>query len=28
VAVVFYMVIAYVVTKIADKIEARLRVRT
>src|SRR5471032_738765 len=28
VAVVFYMVIAYVVTKIADKLEARLRIRT
>jgi len=28
VAVVFYMVIAYVVTKIADKLEAALRVRT
>ncbi|WP_147197856.1 amino acid ABC transporter permease [Pantoea sp. MBD-2R] len=28
VAVVFYMVIAWVVTKIADKIEAALRVRT
>jgi L-cystine transport system permease protein len=28
IAVVFYMVIAYVVTKIADKIEAMLRVRT
>ncbi|MBS0849842.1 amino acid ABC transporter permease [Citrobacter sp. JGM124] len=28
IAVVFYMFIAYVVTKVADKIEARLRVRT
>jgi len=28
VAVVFYMVIAYVVTKIADKLEAALRIRT
>ncbi len=28
IAVVFYMVIAYVVTTIADKIEAMLRVRT
>jgi L-cystine transport system permease protein len=28
IAVVFYMVIAYVVTKVADKIEAALRVRT
>lgn len=28
VAVLFYMVIAYVVTKIADKLEARLRIRT
>lgn len=28
IAVVFYMVIAYVITKIADKIEAMLRVRT
>lgn len=28
IAVVFYMVIAYVVTKIADTLEARLRIRT
>ncbi|MCC3701725.1 amino acid ABC transporter permease [Rouxiella badensis] len=28
IAVVFYMVIAYVVTKIADKLEAMLRIRT
>ncbi len=28
IAVVFYMVIAYVVTKVADKLEAALRIRT
>lgn len=28
VAVVFYMVIAWVITKVADKLEARLRIRT